>query len=141
MIFTDPKSGEQDLEEAETALLHQPETSRIHRETIIVIGKRYACVRVSQRARIELSLKFRVSASLPQRIAKPMIFSDDMELAVALYMAENALPRHAAIKKLLQVGLQDTGYLTGGAGRPAEIVDGQPSADYVQYGTYLDGDN
>ncbi|MES5046726.1 hypothetical protein ABVB72_15730 [Rhizobium nepotum] len=70
-----------------------------------------------------------------------MIFSDDMELAVALYMADNALPRQAAIKKLLQAGLQSTGYLTGGTGRPAEIVDGQPSADYVQYGTYLDGDN
>lgn len=69
-----------------------------------------------------------------------MIFSDDMELAVALYMADNALPRQTAIKKLLQAGLEGSGHLTGGAGRPREVIDGQPGADYVQYGTYLDGD-
>lgn len=69
-----------------------------------------------------------------------MTFPDDMELAVALYMADNALPRHVAIEKLLKVELEGAGYLAGGTGRPPEIVDGQPSADYVQYPTYLDGD-
>jgi hypothetical protein len=69
-----------------------------------------------------------------------MIFADEMELAVALYMADNALPRQTAIEKLLQAGLEDSRHLPGDAGRPAEIVDGQPSAEYVQYGTYLDGD-
>jgi hypothetical protein len=69
-----------------------------------------------------------------------MIFADEMELAVALYMADNALPRQTAIEKLLQAGLEDSRHLTAGAGRPAEIVDGQPSVEYVQYGTYLDGD-
>ncbi|MBO0129820.1 hypothetical protein [Agrobacterium burrii] len=69
-----------------------------------------------------------------------MIFPDDMELAVALYMADTALPRHVAIEKLLKAALESAGYLTGDAGRPPEIVDGQPSADYVQYSTYLDGD-
>ncbi|CDN94856.1 hypothetical protein [Agrobacterium tumefaciens] len=70
-----------------------------------------------------------------------MVFSDDMELAVALYMADSALPRHMAIEKLLKTVLENTGYLTGGKGRPPEIVDGKPSADYVQYRTYLDGDS
>lgn len=69
-----------------------------------------------------------------------MIFPDDMELAVALYMADNALPRNVAIENLLRAELESAGYLTGGAGRPPETVDGQPSADYVQYSTYLDGD-
>lgn len=70
-----------------------------------------------------------------------MVFSDDMELAVALYMADIAVPRHKAIEELLKVGLEEAGYLTGGKGRPPEIVDGQPSADYVQYRTYLDGES
>ncbi len=70
-----------------------------------------------------------------------MVFSDDIELAVALYMADIALPRHMAVEKLLKAGLEDAGYLTGGKGRPPEIVDGQTSADYVQYRTYLDEDS
>lgn len=69
-----------------------------------------------------------------------MMFSDEMELAVAVYMADNALPRHVAIERLLTTGLQDAGYMTGGTGRPPEIADGRPSADYVQYPTYLDDD-
>lgn len=69
-----------------------------------------------------------------------MIFQDDMELAVALYMADNAWPRHVAIEKLLKAELESAGYLTGGTDRPPEVVDGQPSADYVQYRSYLDGE-
>lgn len=69
-----------------------------------------------------------------------MIFPDDMELAVALYMADNTLPRQIAIERLLKAELEDAGYMTDGMGRPPEIVDGQPSRDYVQYRTYLDGD-
>lgn len=48
--------------------------------------------------------------------------------------------RHVAIEKLLKAELGSAGYLTGGTGRPPEIVDGQTSADYVQYRTYLDGE-
>ncbi|TKV73175.1 hypothetical protein [Rhizobium sp. AU243] len=70
-----------------------------------------------------------------------MNFPDDMELAVALYMADNALPRERAIEKLLRTELENTGHLPGGEGRPPEIVDGQPSADYVQYSSYLDADS
>lgn len=44
-----------------------------------------------------------------------MIFPDDMELAVALYMADNALPRNIAIEKLLKAALESAGYLTGDA--------------------------
>ncbi|WP_080821010.1 hypothetical protein [Agrobacterium deltaense] len=70
-----------------------------------------------------------------------MNFPDDMELAVALYMADNALPRERAIEKLLRAELENTGHLPGVEGRPPEIVDGQPSADYVQYSSYLDADS
>jgi hypothetical protein len=72
---------------------------------------------------------------------EPMVFPDDMELAVAVYMADIALPRDTAIEKLLKAGLEEAGYLTGGEGRPPEIIDGQPSSDYVQYRTYLDEDS
>ena len=71
--------------------------------------------------------------------AAPMIFPDDMELAVALYMADNALPRHVAIEKLLKAELESAGYLTVGSGRPPEIVDGRTSTAYDQYRTYLGG--
>jgi hypothetical protein len=74
-------------------------------------------------------------------MAELMNFPDDMELAVALYMADNALPRERAIEKLLRAELENTGHLPGGEGRPPEIVGGQPSADYVQYISYLDGDS
>lgn len=70
-----------------------------------------------------------------------MNFPDDMELAVALYMADNALPRDRAIEKLMRVELENTGHLPGGDGRPREIIDGQPSAAYVQYSSYLDEDS
>ena len=73
-------------------------------------------------------------------MAELMNFPDDMELAVALYMADNALPRERAIEKLLRAELENSGHLPGGEGRPPEIVGGQPSADYVQYSSYLDGD-
>jgi hypothetical protein len=56
-------------------------------------------------------------------------------------MADIALPRDTAIEKLLKAGLEESGYLTGGEGRPPEIIDGQPSSDYVQYRTYLDEDS
>ncbi|WP_395773261.1 hypothetical protein [Agrobacterium pusense] len=69
-----------------------------------------------------------------------MTFPDDIELAVALYVADKALPRHIAIAELVKSVLEDTGYLAGGEGRPPEVVDGQSSGDYVQYRTYLDGD-
>lgn len=74
-------------------------------------------------------------------MAEPMNFPDDMELAVALYMADNALPRDRAIEKLLRAELENTGNLPGGEGRPPEIVDGELSADYVQYRSYLDEDS
>lgn len=69
-----------------------------------------------------------------------MTFPDDIELAVALYMADKAMPRHIAIAELVKSVLEDTGYLPGGEGRPPEVVDGQSRGDYVQYRTYLDGD-
>jgi len=48
-----------------------------------------------------------------------MIFPDDVELAVALYMADKALPRHIAIAELVKSVLEDTGYLAGGRGAAA----------------------
>ncbi len=70
-----------------------------------------------------------------------MMFPDDIELAVAVYMADHALPQDKAIETLLRAELQRSGHLSGGAGRPREIVDGQPSADYVQYSSYLEEDS
>ncbi len=69
-----------------------------------------------------------------------MTFHDDVELAIALYMADHALPRQAAIAKLVRAELEKTGHLPGGEGRPPEIIDGRPSTDYVQYRSYLEGD-
>lgn len=69
-----------------------------------------------------------------------MIFPDDVELAIALYMADYALPRHGAIEKLVRAELEKTGHLPGDEGRPPEIIDGRSSADYVQYRSYLEGD-
>lgn len=69
-----------------------------------------------------------------------MICADDTELAVTLYMADEALPRQEAFEKLLKMELENVGYLTGGEGRPPEIVNGQSSSDYVQYKSYLDED-
>ncbi|MFK3781183.1 hypothetical protein [Agrobacterium sp. NPDC089420] len=67
-----------------------------------------------------------------------MIFPDEMELAIALYMADNALPRHGAIASLVKVGLENSGHLTGGSGRPPEIVEGKPSPNYVQYSSSIE---
>jgi hypothetical protein len=89
---------------------------------------------------VELSARSRVCASLLKRMAEPMNFPDDMELSVALYMADNALPWDRAIEKLLRAELENAGHLPGGQGRPPEVVDGLPSADYVQYRSYLDED-
>lgn len=69
-----------------------------------------------------------------------MISPDDMELAIALYMADHALPRQEAIAKLVRAELEKTGHLPGGEGRPLEIIDGRPSTEYVQYRSYLEGD-
>jgi len=44
-----------------------------------------------------------------------MTFPDDMELAVALYMAETASPRPQAIERLLRERLGRTSYLTAKA--------------------------
>lgn len=42
-----------------------------------------------------------------------MTFPDEMELAVALYMAETASPRPKALETLLRGWLEEKGYLTG----------------------------